>query len=130
MFKHILVPLDGSRLAEVVLPAAGYLARVLGAQVTLVHIIEQGAPASVHGERHLTRAEEAEGYLEEAARRAFSPDLPVRRHVHTEAMENIARGIVEHQAELAPDLILMCTHGRSGLRDLLFGRIAQQVVAS
>jgi nucleotide-binding universal stress UspA family protein len=130
MFKHILVPLDGSSLAEVVLPAAAYLARVLAAQVTLVHIIEQGASASVHGERHLTAAKEAEGYLEEVARRAFPADLTVRRHVHTEAMENVARGIVDHQAELAPDLILLCTHGRSGLRDLLFGRIAQQVVAS
>jgi nucleotide-binding universal stress UspA family protein len=130
MFKHILVPLDGSSLAEVVLPAAAYLARILGAQVTLVHIIEQGASASVHGERHLTVAKEAEGYLEEVALRAFPADLAVRRHVHAEAMENVARGIVDHQAELAPDLILMCTHGRSGLRDLLFGRIAQQVVAS
>jgi nucleotide-binding universal stress UspA family protein len=45
-------------------------------------------------------------------------------------MESVARGIVDHQAELAPDLILMCTHGRGGLRELLFGRIAQQVVAS
>jgi nucleotide-binding universal stress UspA family protein len=130
MFKHILVPLDGSSLAEVVLPAAGYLARALRAQVTLVHIIEQDASASVHGERHLTGAKEAEEYLEDVARRAFPADLPVTRHVHTEAMEDVARGIVDHQAELAPDLVLMCTHGWSGLRDLLFGRIAQQVVAS
>jgi nucleotide-binding universal stress UspA family protein len=130
MFKHILVPLDGSALAEVVLPAAHYLARALGAQVTLIHILEQGASASIHGERHLTEAEEAEKYLEEIARRTFPADTPVSRHVHPEAMESVARGIVDHQAELAPDLILMCTHGRGGLRELLFGRIAQQVVAS
>ena len=130
MFKHILIPLDGSALAEVVLPVAHYLARVLGAHVTLIHILEQGASASIHGERHLTEPKEAEGYLEEIARRTFPADIPVSRHVHTEAMDSVARGIVDHQAELAPDLILMCTHGRSGLRDLLFGRIAQQVVAS
>ena len=130
MFKHILIPLDGSALAEVVLPVAHYLARVLGAHVTLIHILEQGASASIHGERHLTEPKEAEGYLEEIARRTFPADIPVSRHVHTEAMDSVARGIVDHQAELAPDLILMCTHGRSGLRDLLFGRIAQQLVAS
>jgi nucleotide-binding universal stress UspA family protein len=130
MFKHILIPLDGSALAEVVLPVAHYLARVLGAQVTLIHILEQGASASIHGERHLTEPKEAEGYLEEIARRTFPADIPVSRHVHAEAMESVARGIVDHQAEFAPDLILMCTHGRGGLRELLFGRIAQQVVAS
>ena len=130
MFKHILIPLDGSALAEVVLPAAHYLARVLGAQVTLIHILEQGASASIHGERHLTEPNEAGRYLEEIARRTFPAEIAVRRHVHAEAMESVARGIVDHQAELAPDLIVMCTHGRGGLRDLLFGRIAQQVVAS
>src|SRR5512139_590701 len=130
MFKHILIPLDGSALAEVVLPVAHYLARVLGAQVTLIHILEQSASASIHGERHLTEAEEAEGYLEEIGRRTFPSGISVSRHVHAEAMESVARGIVDHQAELAPDLILMCTHGRGGLRELLFGRIAQQVVAS
>lgn len=130
MFKHILIPLDGSTLAEVVLPAAHYLARVLGAHVTLIHILEKGASASIHGERHLTEAKEADRYLAEVARRTFPADIPVSRHVHPEAMESVARGIVEHQAEFAPDLILMCTHGRGGLRELLFGRIAQQVVAS
>jgi nucleotide-binding universal stress UspA family protein len=130
MFKHILIPLDGSALAEVVLPAARYFARVLGAQVTLIHILEQGASASVHGERHLTEPREAEEYLEEIARRTFQADIRVSCHVHAEAMDSVARGIVDHQAELAPDLILMRAHGRGGLRELLFGRIAQQVVAS
>jgi nucleotide-binding universal stress UspA family protein len=37
---------------------------------------------------------------------------------------------VEHQGELEPDLIVMCTHGRSGLRRIFIGSIAQQVVAS
>ncbi len=44
MFKHLLVPLDGSHLAETALPAAAYLAQTLGASVTLVHIIERHAP--------------------------------------------------------------------------------------
>jgi len=130
MFKHILVPLDGSSLAESVLPAADYLARILRAKITLIHIVEQDASPSVHGERHLTSVDEAEPYLEGVARRAFTSEVSVETHVHTAAISDVARGIVEHQHELAPDLIVMCTHGRSGLRDLLFGRIAQQVVAS
>jgi nucleotide-binding universal stress UspA family protein len=42
----------------------------------------------------------------------------------------VVRSIVEHDAELAPDLVVLCTHGRGGLRSLLFGSIAQQVAAS
>jgi nucleotide-binding universal stress UspA family protein len=130
MFKHILVPLDGSDLAESVLPAAEYLARVLHARVTLIHIIERDAAPTVHGQRHLTRVDEAEPYLEEIGRQAFPPEVPVGRHVHTAATSHVARGIVEHQHELTPDLIVMCTHGRGGLRGLLYGSIAQQVVGS
>ena len=60
MFKHLLVPLDGSRLAEAALPAAILVAQKSGAKVTLLHVIERNAPKSVHGNVHLRTAEEAE----------------------------------------------------------------------
>lgn len=130
MFKHLLVPLDGSGLAETVLPAAAYLAERLGAAITLIHIIEAGASPTVHGDRHLTRLKEAESYLEDTGRRFFPADVRLRCHVHPAGVKEVSAGIVLHEAELAPDLIVMCTHGRGGLRGLLFGRIAQQVVES
>ena len=71
MFKNLLVPLDGSRMAESALAAAAYLAPKLRARVTLMHCIERAAPETVHGERHLREPEEARAYLEEAAARAF-----------------------------------------------------------
>jgi nucleotide-binding universal stress UspA family protein len=129
MFRHILLPLDGSALAESVLPAAAYLTRVFGAKITLVHIIEKEGGATVHGERHLTRPGEAETYLREIRQKAFPPEAPVSLHVHAAAMADVARGIVDHEDELTPDLIVMCSHGRGGLRDLLFGSIAQQVIS-
>ncbi len=128
MFKHLLVPLDGSTLAEAALPAAARLAALLGARVTLVHVIERDAPQEIHGERHLTNPDEARAYLDETAMRAFPPGIPVEKHVHTSEVSNVAQSIVEHVGELGPDLIVMCTHGRGGLRRWVFGRIAQQVV--
>ena len=130
MFKHILLPLDGSALAESVLPAAEYLARVFGAKITLVHIIEKDGQAVVHGERHLTQPAEAEAYLAQIRQRAFAPETAVSLHIHESAMQDVAQGIVEHQDELTPDLIVMCSHGRGGFRDLVFGSIAQQVITS
>ena len=130
MFKHILVPLDGSKLAEAALPAAASLAQTLNAPVTLFHIMEKHAPQEIHKDRHLTRADEAQAYLEEVAKRAFPPKVKVERHVHTAAVNDVPGSIVEHATtEFQPGLIVMCTHGSSGVRGLLYGSNAQQVVA-
>ena len=128
-FTHLLAPLDGSRLAETALPATAYLARVFHSSVTLIHLIERNAPPVVHSERHLTDPAEAEAYLEEVSRRFFPAGMPVARHVHTTEVSDVARSLVGHAAELDTHLIVMCTHGRGGLRDWLSGSIAQQVVA-
>jgi nucleotide-binding universal stress UspA family protein len=128
MFKHLLVPLDGSSLAEMALPAAAYLAQLLPARVTLLHLIERRPPSEVHHDRHLTNAVEATAYLDEVRQRAFN-EIAVECHVHTTEIDDVARSIVEHIDELAPDLVVMCTHGQGGLRRRLFGSKAQQVIA-
>lgn len=129
MFKHLLVPLDGSHLAKSALPAAAYLASLLEAEVTLIHIIERNAPQEIHGDRHLTNEKEAVAYLQDAARRTFPEDLKVKTHVHTTEVTDVARSIVEHASEFAPDLVVMCTHGQGGLYEMVAGSIAQQVIA-
>jgi nucleotide-binding universal stress UspA family protein len=128
MFKHLLVPLDGSHLAEAALPAAIYFAKALNARVSLLHVIERDAPQEIHGERHLTNIDDARRYIDDVAARTFPPELTVERHIHSNEVNNVAQSIAEHEMELGTDLIVMCTHGRGGLRDLMFGRIAQQVV--
>lgn len=130
MFKHILVPLDGSVLAEAALPPAGFLACVLSARVTLLHVIEEDAPATIHGERHLRTTGEAETYLRNAGKLAALSGCPVDYHVHDAATRDVVRSIVAHEGEFAPDLIVLSTHGRGGLRRILAGSIAQQVAAS
>jgi nucleotide-binding universal stress UspA family protein len=135
MFRHLLIPLDGSRLAEFALPIALTLCQTLGSEITLIHIIERNPPGEIHGERHLAREEEAVAYLNQVARQNFPPGIKVTTHVHTEeealavqGVSNVARSIAEHASELAPDLIVMCTHGEGGVRDLVVGSIAQQVI--
>jgi nucleotide-binding universal stress UspA family protein len=130
MFQHLIIPLDGSRLSESVLPIAIQLAQKLQAAVTLVHVIEKNAPVEVHGEPHLSNPEEAEHYLDEVERRIFPPGLRVNKHVHKTAISNVTDSIVEHAREFKSDLIVMSVHGRGGMRKLLFGSIAQQVVSA
>jgi nucleotide-binding universal stress UspA family protein len=128
MFKHLLVPLDGSHLAETALPPAAYLARLLNASVMLIHIIEHNAPKEIHSERHLTNPAEAEAYLDDIARRSLPPDVKVEIHVHSSEVSKVAPSIVEHAEELQHDLVVMCTHGSGGVRDWFYGSIAQQVI--
>ncbi|MBI1855226.1 MAG: universal stress protein [Chloroflexi bacterium] len=129
MFKNILVPLDGSKLSEASLGPASLLAQKLKAHITLLHVIEQDAPSEVHKERHLTRPDEAEAYLKDAAQRAFPSDIKVETHVHTAPVSDVAKSIIDHITEFKPDLIVICAHGHSGIRDVLIGSIAQQIVA-
>jgi nucleotide-binding universal stress UspA family protein len=129
VFSSILVPLDGSQLAESALTTAVWLARRMDAQLTLVHVIERNAPREVHSERHLVAPEEASAYLEKLTRLPALSGLRVNTHVHTAEVSDVARSIAEHSAELAPDLIVICTHGNGGIRRVLFGVIAQQVIS-
>lgn len=129
MIKNILLPLDGSHLAEAGLPAAVSLSEKLSAHVTLLHVIEQNAPEAVHNERHLTRPDEAETYLQKLVGQSFPASNKATWHVHSSEVKDVTASLIEHTDEFSPDLIIMCAHGRSGIRDLLFGRIAQQVVS-
>ncbi len=129
MFKHILLPLDGSQLAESAVPLAIWLCQALHAKITLLHVIEKGAPTEIHGQRHLSSEIEAEEYLTGIAQKWFAKCPDVEKHVHEEEVDQVARSIVQHSGELSPDLIILSAHGEGGLRDIVAGSIAQQVIA-
>lgn len=128
MFRHLLVPLDGSHLAEAALGPVATLARRLGARVALSHVLERAAPETIHGERHLARPEDAMAYLRRVARGLAAQGVSAEIVVENER-EDIARTISAQAAALGADLVVLCTHGAGGLRGLLFGRVAQQVLA-
>ena len=125
--KNILVPLDGSKLSETVLPLAALIAHQNQAKLILFHVIEQHPPETVHGEHHLTNQQEASDYLDQVSQ-TLPSELIVDRHVHTSAEKNVANSIVDHSKELGVDLIVMCAHGQSGLEKRIFGNIAQEVL--
>ena len=58
----------------------------------------------------------------------FPKDAEVTCHVHTDVIENVADSLADHIAELEPDLVLMCAHGRGGWRDFTVGNLAEQVI--
>jgi nucleotide-binding universal stress UspA family protein len=128
MFKRILVPLDGSSLAESVLPLARFIAEQYGATLILFHVVEKAAPGAIHGEHHLQDVREAKAYLEDAARQVSSVGVTILQNVHEVQTAGVAQMISDHVGELQADLVVLCAHGHGGLRDAVSGSIAQQVI--
>jgi nucleotide-binding universal stress UspA family protein len=126
--ERLLVPLDGSHLAECVLPAAISLGVRLNARVILLHVLERAAPPVVHGDRHLTEMGRAEEYLSEVASRYAMRPIEIERHVHPNLEGDVAKSIIEHETALGADLVVLSTHGRGDARRVLLGSVAQQVL--
>jgi nucleotide-binding universal stress UspA family protein len=127
-FTRILVPLDGSRLAEAVLPAACSVAKRLGARVLLLHVLERQPPATVHGDAHIGVEQEARTYVEDHAEELRRSGIDVDVHVHARPVGDVAAAIDQHAHELEADLIAMCAHGRTNLRSRLTGSIAERIL--
>jgi nucleotide-binding universal stress UspA family protein len=134
-FDRILVPLDGSELAESALPPALDLATRFDATVTAVRVIPEpleltsiyGVPGvELSGEGHRDRTSEAEAYLKELTSR---PDFSA---VETRTIEDsgAADGVVEAAKELDSDLIVLSSRGIGGLERLVLGSVADKVVRS
>jgi nucleotide-binding universal stress UspA family protein len=135
MFKRILVPLDGSALAEQAIPTAGRIARATGGSVVLVQVIsplfEYGyGPYLLQPTRYMDDLalrddlSEATHYLE---RVATSIHL-VGVETEVEAWHGSAAVMILSAARAKNiDLIVMCSHGYTGLKRWVLGSVAQKV---
>lgn len=127
-FSHILVPLDGSRLAEQILPIVSGIVRHCGGELILLHVLEPAPPARVHGEPHLATAEEAARYLKDISRQLATHTIATHIVICSADREAVAACLARQARALEVDGIALTNHGRGGLRGLLFGRTAQQVL--
>jgi nucleotide-binding universal stress UspA family protein len=131
MYKRVLVPLDGSPLAEAIIPFLTQIAGPLDMSIVLLRVLEPVPLAVVEGVRQTivnvseSRRRDAEAYLVSVA-------APLQaRGIETSSEVRSGRPdlqIVETAREIGADLIAMSTHGRSGLGRLLFGSVAEQVL--
>jgi nucleotide-binding universal stress UspA family protein len=123
----ILVPLDGSLLAEAALPRAVDLARVSGGRLLLVRAVEaKGLPGVDAAEAQVRVVREGEAYLAgvQEQLRATTPAA-----VETSVWYGpAAYAIVEAARVRKADVIVMTTHGRSGLGRLVLGSVAESVL--
>lgn len=127
-FERVLVPLDGSRLAEASLPVAKTLARKLESTLVLVHALEEDPPEEVHGEPHLASQESAELYLQHQLELCVSEGLSAETHVVTPRDADLAHAISDLAEQFDTGLVAMCAHGRHSLRNRFLGPVAQRAL--
>jgi len=126
--NEILVPIDFSQMSYKALQYAVSLAAQYGARVTLLHVVDPAvvarefAPALVLEPRD-TRSVERE--LSEV-RQLQIPESVVT-NIATR-YDTAAEGILEAIKEFEPDLVVISTHGRSGLKRIVLGSTAEKVV--
>jgi len=131
MYKKILVPLDGSELAKKALIEAEKLANYLGAEIILFQV---ATFMPIYGSPELVtpliidekQKETAEKYLSNLAEELKKKGLRVTVMVRTG--QQVAAEIIDFAKEVGADLIVMCTHGRSGITRWVLGSTAHKVV--
>jgi nucleotide-binding universal stress UspA family protein len=132
-YRHILVPLDGSVIAERALEQALPLARLSGAEVTLLEVvppldqvIERNAHPIFVDEQWEARRSRALRYLRGIARQDALSGVKVRVVVE---LGPVAETILDYAARHAADAIVIATHGLSGIKRWVLGSVAQKVLA-
>jgi len=131
MYKKILVPLDGSPLAEKALEQAEPLAKAFDSEILLFQVVHfmpiYGSPELVAplivDERH---KEFAEKYLAGLVKVMEGKGLKVKAIVKTG--QQVAVEIIDFAKENRVDLIVMCTRGRSGISRWVLGSTAHKVI--
>jgi nucleotide-binding universal stress UspA family protein len=130
--RRILVPLDGSRLAEQILPVVTSVARALDSQITLFQVPIAYVSGAMTGDWYLpvqgaleTAEKDAQAYLDAVAARLAEEGLAVSTAL---SVGSVASCIVEYAEAHEVDLIAMCTHGRTGLARWALGSVSDRVL--
>ena len=134
MFSRILVPTDFSPPSDAALEYARMLAATFGSTLRIVHVIDDPSGSSDFvGDGFAPSTEEIRNALVEHARKRLEHLMTLvdrsRYHAHADAVLGTpAATIIDYAGATGTSLIVMGTHGRTGLAHLLMGSVAEQVV--
>jgi nucleotide-binding universal stress UspA family protein len=126
MLKTILVPLDGSPLAERPLPYATTLARRSGGHIVLVEAVQaHPLPGVDPSDAQIDVTSRAEENLRSTADRLAASGVTAEPHVYYDDPVHAILDLADRQGA---DMIVMSTHGRGGLGRMLYGSVADRVL--
>jgi len=121
MYQKILVPLDGSKPAEAVLPYTRELAKGLGSQITLISVLPTGSQKGKAQYKHLHQF-----YMQEMLKSLKIKELIINSVILSGEPAEI---IADYAQKKGFNLILMGTRGRSALKRWVLGSVADKVIS-
>jgi nucleotide-binding universal stress UspA family protein len=128
-----VIPLDGSELAESVLPAAAELAKMLDLEMVLFRAYELPASAYYGSEDYLPNYDQLKEQMKQQVRNYLADKMTkLKAEGVTRVSSVIVEGagpneIVGYARNTANNLVAMCTHGRSGLKRLVLGSVTKKL---
>ena len=131
MYKKIVVPLDGSELAKKALDHAEKLAKTFDAEIILFQVVPF---MPIYGSPELVTPLIVDEKQKEAAERylaGLTEELKKRGHKASSVVktgQQVAVEIIDFAKEIGADLIVMSTHGRSGITRWVLGSVAHKVL--
>lgn len=134
MFKHILVPTDGSEISAKVIRKTMELAKLHGASVTGVHVVPDFRVFAYQAEMVADTSEQFQRDGEARAKRcldqveAIAREVGVPCNVVSVMAEHPYEAIIKAAVDGSCDLITMASHGRKGIKGLLLGSETQKVL--
>ena len=137
MYQHLVVAVDGSRTSMQALTHAAKLASLSGAKLTLVNIANPTeymalAPEFLQHESYesaaLAQGTEVLDYAEKTAREAGVADVARHLAITSKGARDMAQQLVDYAQQQQADLLVLGTHGRTGLMHLLMGSFAETVM--
>ena len=134
MFKHILVPVDGSSTSQLAVDKAIGLAKAFDSKVTAIFVIDPYPFTGVgtdfaYGQAEYLSAATAEANAAVKAAKVLFEAADVTVDASVIEAHSAWRGVVQAAESLEADLIVMGSHGRSGLEKLVLGSVTQAVLS-
>lgn len=134
MFKHILVPVDGSSTARQAIGKAVAIAQAFKSAVTVVYVIDPYAFTGVgtdfaYGQAEYLSAAAAEAEQAIKAAKQVFEDRGISVTGSVVEGHSIYRGVLDAAASVNADLVVMGSHGRRGLERLVLGSVTAQVLS-
>ena len=133
LYQHILVPIDGSETSMVAMKEAIKIGKALNSKITVVQVMALGpiiADLYVKTGQTNELIERTRTYLLDILEQAKQQFLQEGLSVETKLLEGfvVHEEIIQAAQELNADLIVMGSHGRTGVRKLVLGSVAQKVL--
>ena len=134
MFKHILIPTDGSDLSAKALRGGLKMAKAIDAKLSVLHVTRPFHVIAIDSQAVTDTRDEFEKRSEAAARKivgeweAKAVEEGVRCEGSFVSSDNPYEAIIRAAHDKGCDLILMASHGRSGIQGILLGSETQKVL--